>query len=67
MASDITQIKKKLKQIVLVYILLYSFIFFIFYSFLLLNYSQKRKEQFRKVPAWFAFRNMMNIIWKSVS
>ena len=64
MASDITQIKKKIETNCFG---LYSFIFFIFYSFLLLNYSQKRKEQFRKVPAWFAFRNMMNIIWKSVS
>ena len=43
---------------------LYSFILFIFHSFLFLNSSQKRQEKFRKVPAWFVFRNIMNIFKK---
>ena len=43
-----------------------SFILFIFHSFLFLILL-KRGKQFRKVSAWFVFRNMMKSIWKSVS
>ena len=45
---------------------LFWFIFLLYYlySILFLNSSQKRQEKFRKVPAWFVFRNIVNIFKK---